>query len=96
MFRTNFGAKFRTKVRGKVVVSNDLAIGSTAERMEPVPAIAPTVGQPVAENQRDQPRRRPPPAEPVVTESTEESAPDSDGGSDVDREGPPHRVDSLA
>jgi hypothetical protein len=73
------------------VDSNDLAIGSTAEGMGSVPAVAPAQGQTAAENPQN-PLRRRPPGEPAPAAGEEaadaESVPNADGA--------PHRVDSLA
>jgi hypothetical protein len=84
------------------VDSNDLAIGSTTERMEPVPAVAPAQGEVAAQNQQNQSRRHAPPDEPGPEASKAEPAPGSDKGPDSDNDAgsenvpPPHRVDSLA
>lgn len=86
--------------------SNDLAIGSTAERMEPVPAgapaVAPAQGEVAAQNQQNPSKRHPRPPEPVPERLEKEPGSDADKGSDPDdtgdseNEGSPHRVDSLA
>jgi hypothetical protein len=88
------------------VDSNNLSIGSTTERMEPVPAVAPAQGEVAAQNQQNQPRRHASPAEPAPevreTDREPDSASDSDTGSnpdhagDSDKEDPEHRVDSMA
>ncbi len=70
----------------------DVAIGSTGERMDPVPAGAPAQGQTAAENPQNPPRRRPP-AEPASAAGGEEAA-DTESASDANSA--PHRVDSLA
>lgn len=70
--------------------SNDLAVGLTTERMEPVPAAAPTQGQATAGNQQSPSRRR----------TTGESTPASSSGTDSteisEAEEATHRVDNLA
>ncbi len=83
-------AEKKPQHRALIVNSNDLAIGPTTERMEPVPAIAPPQGQPGTENRQNSPRRRPP-AEPTPA-SDEETA----GSTSVsDAEDVLHRVDNL-
>ncbi len=70
--------------------SNDLVIGSTGERMEPVPAVAPMQEQAAAQNPQNPPRRRPH-DEPAPAGK---EAVDAEAASNA--ESAPHRVDSLA
>lgn len=84
--------------------SNDLAIGSTSERMEPVSAVAPAQGEVAAQNQQSPPRQHSSPAEPAAkgagtdpaTDSGSDSGSDPEHSGDSDKEGPAHRVDSMA
>lgn len=82
--------------------SNELAIGPVTERMDPVPAVAPTPGELSTQNQQDQPRRGPSPGEQAPDDAVADrtldpaNGSDADSDSDVDNEGPTHRVDSLA